>query len=165
MPVIFKAIKPKPFKLQVFEQELRSAVKPVEAGILKDYKAGVKDWDTKVDFTSKTTTNSAGISVEVSTDNEIYQFVHEGTDPHLITAKKAKRLAFQGTYTAKTMPGVIQSRSGGPSGDVLFARTVQHPGFKGRFFSKPIKKKWGPFMERQISRALDTATKRSGHGI
>ena len=166
MPVIFKAIQPKAFKPQVFEEELTRAMRSVEAGIKKDYEAGVKDWDTKVEFNSQTTVNpGGGVSVSVDTDNEIYGFVHEGTGPHIIKPKKAKRLRFQGTYTAKTVPGVIQSRSGGPSGEVRFAGIVQHPGIKGRFFSKPIKKKWGPFMSRQVERALAKATKASGHGI
>lgn len=166
MPIIFKGIKPKAFKSAVFTQELVKAMESVEAGILKDYQEGVKTWDTKVKFTSKTTVNpGGGVSVEVDTDNEIYTYVHEGTGPHVIAAKKAKRLRFRGTYTAKTMPGVIQSRSGGPSGEFRSARSVQHPGFKGRFFSKPIKKKWGPYMTRQIQRALDKAAKLSGHAI
>ena len=166
MPIIFKAINPKAFKSQVFTDEIEKAMRSVEAGIKKDYEAGVKDWDTKVEFTSKTTINpGGGVSVTVDTDSEVYTYVHEGTGPHVITPKKAKRLRFQGTYTAKTTPGVIQSRSGGPSGEVRFARMVNHPGSKGRFFSRPIKKKWGPYMARQIQRALDKAAQRSGHAI
>lgn len=165
MPVIFKAITPKPFKPAVFELELRKAMESVEAGILKDYKEGVKTWDTKVQFTSKTTVNAAGISIEVDTDNEIYGYVHEGVGPHVIAAKKAKRLRFQGTYTAKTTPGTISARSGGPSGGFQTARQVQHPGFPGRFFSRPIKKKWGPYMVRQGQRAMERAAKASGHAM
>lgn len=166
MPVILKPILPKKFNDKALFAELVKGMEPVEAGILKDYQAGVKDWDTKVEFTSKTTVNPHGaISVEVDTDNEIYGFVHEGTKPHSITAKGNKRLRFQGTYTAKTVPGVIQSRSGGSSGDFVSRKQVQHPGFKGRFFSKPIKKKWGPFMKRQMDRAMVKAAKASGHTL
>lgn len=166
MPIILHPITPKAFKSQVFIKELTKAMESVEAGIKKDYEAGVKDWSEKPKFTSKTTVNPNGaVSVEVDTDDEIYTYVHEGTGPHPILPKKAKKLRFKGTYTAKTVPGVIQSRQGGASGDDVFSAGVMHPGSKGRFFSKPIKKKWEPFMKRQTQRALDKAAKESGHGV
>jgi hypothetical protein len=166
MPVIFKAIEPKKFKIDAFEEELRQAAKVVEQGILKDYKAGVRDWDTKVDFNAETAINpNGGISIAIDTDNEIYTYVHEGTGPHDIRPRNVRQLRFQNTYTAKTIPGVIQSRRGGPSGDFVFSGRVRHPGFPGRFFSKPIKAKWGPFFQRQIDRAFKSAVRKSGHEI
>lgn len=166
MPTVFKPILPAKFKVNGFVEELAIASRDVEKGMLKDYQAGVKTWNHKPDFTSKTVINmNGGISIEVSTEDEVYTYVHEGTGPHDIRPRRARRLRFQNTYTAKTIPGLIQSRSGGASGDVVYSRGVRHPGFPGRFFSKPIKAKWGPFFSRQIQRAFDKAVKKSGQSI
>ena len=166
MPIIFKAIKPSQFKIGDFVSELKEASRDVEKGMLKDYQAGVSSWNDKPTFTSKTTINpNGGISIEVTTEDEIYTYVHEGTRAHDIRPRQAKKLRFQNTYTAKTIPGVIQARGGGPSGDVVYSSGVRHPGFPGRFFSKPIKAKWGPFLIRQINRAIAKAAKKTGHSI
>lgn len=166
MPIVFKPIEPKAFKVKPFTDELKDALKIVENGMLKDYQAGVKTWSHKPKFDVETKINpNGGASIAVDTDDRIYTYVHEGTRPHIIKPRKAKALRFQNTYTAKTIPGVIQSRAGGKSGSVVYRQIVKHPGFKGRFFSKPIKKKWGPLFSRQITRSYNRAVQLSGHSI
>lgn len=166
MPVMFKAIQPKALKVQSIYNSIEKSAKGVEAGILKDYRETTRTWEHKVDFDATLTINpNGGVSIIVDTDDEIYTFVHDGTDPHPIRAKKAKRLRFQGTYTAKTVPGVIQSKSGGSSGDFEYRQAVQHPGSKARNFTKPIFNKWRPFFERQMQRALDEGARKTGHSI
>lgn len=166
MPVMFKPITPKALKVQAIYDSIEKSAKVVEAGILKDYKEGTRTWEHKVNFNAELTINpNGGVSIIVDTDDEIYTFVHEGTKSHVIKPKQAKRLRFQGTYTAKTVPGVIQSREGGASGEFQYSTGVNHPGTKARLFSKPIFRKWKPFFERQMQRALDEGAKRSGHSI
>lgn len=164
MPVIFEPITPKAFNSKAFVIELEKAAKQAEKGMLKDYQSGVSTWSHKVRFNSETTINpNGGLSIIVDTDDEIYTYVHEGTRAHDIKPRRAKRLRFLNTYTAKTIPGVIQSRSGGSSGSVVYSRGVRHPGFPGRYFSKPIRRKWQPLLQRQLQRALDKGAKESGH--
>ena len=166
MPVMFKPITPKALKVQAIYDSIEKQAKVVEAGILKDYKETTRTWDHKVDFRAELTINlNGGVSIVVDTDDEIYTFVHEGTKPHVIKPRQAKRLRFQGTYTAKTVPGVIQSREGGASGEFQYSAGVNHPGTKARLFSKPIFRKWKPFFERQMQRALDEGARKSGHSI
>lgn len=166
MPVMFRAITPKALKVQAIYDSIEKEAKIVEAGILKDYKEGTRTWEHKVQFDATLTINPNGaVSIIVDTDDEIYTFVHEGTRPHVIRAKRAKTLRFQGTYTAKTTPGVIQSKSGGSSGEFEYRQQVQHPGTKARNFTQPIFRKWRPFFERQMQRALDEGAKKSGHNI
>lgn len=166
MPVAFKPILPKALKEQVFLDEIKAAAEVARKGILKDYQAGVKDWDHKVVFESEVVISGGGVGIVVDTDDQIYTYVHDGTKPHVIKPKKpGGKLRFQGTYTAKTVPGVIQSRPGGASGEVLYSATVNHPGTKARNFSKPILKKWKPFLGRQLQRALNEAARKSGHAI
>lgn len=166
MPVMFKAITPKALKVQAIYDSIEKNAKVVEAGILKDYKAGTQTWEHKVNFDAELTINpNGGVSIIVDTDDEIYTFVHEGTKPHPIRAKNTKKLRFQGTYTAKTTPGVIQSKSGGSSGEFEYRQAVQHPGTKARNFTGPIFRKWKPFFERSMQRALDEGARKSGHSI
>lgn len=166
MPVAFKAITPKALKVkEIYDAIERNAV-VAQKGILKDYEETTRTWDHKVDFRAELTINlNGGVAIVVDTDDEIYTFVHEGTKPHLIKPRRAKKLRFQGTYTAKTVPGVIHSREGGASGEFEYRDGVMHPGTKARLFSKPIFRKWKPFFERQMQRALDEGAKRSGHSI
>lgn len=166
MPVMFKAIQPAKFKVDEIYKAIEQNAKVVEKGILKDYQATTRTWDHKVDFESVLTINrNGGVSIIVDTDNEIYTFVHDGTKAHPILPRRAKRLRFQGTYSAKTTPGVIQSKSGGSSGDFRYSAGVQHPGTKARNFTKVIFRKWKPFFERSMARALSEGAKASGHGI
>jgi hypothetical protein len=165
MPFTFKAIVPHKFREETFATELNRAARLVEDGIVKDYNLGTKDWNTEVKFTHETTIDSRGVNIIVETDNEIYGYVHSGTRPHDIMPRNATRLRFQNTYSAKTMPGIIQSRRGGPSGDVVFSGGVRHPGFQGRFFTRLIKAKWTPAFQRQMDRAFQDAVKKSGHSI
>lgn len=167
MPVAFKAISPKALKVDEIYKAIELNAAVAKKGILKDYQKTTQTWDHKVDFEAELIINpNGGVSITVDTDDEQYFWVHEGTKPHEIRPKKpGGKLRFQGTYTAKTVPGVIQSRSGGPSGEFQYRDVVQHPGTKARLFSKPIFKKWKPFFERQMQRALDEGAKKSGHAI
>lgn len=166
MPVMFKAITPKALKVNEIYKAIEDSAKVVEKGILKDYEATTRTWDHKVNFRAEMTINpNGGVSITVDTDDEIYTFVHEGTKPHVIKPKAGKRLRFQGTYTAKTVPGVIQSKQGGASGEFVYSAGVNHPGTKARNFTKPIFAKWKPFFERSMQRALDKGAKASGHSI
>lgn len=166
MPVMFKAITPKALKVNEIYKAIERNAEVAKRGILKDYQAGVSTWNHKVDFDAELIINpNGGVSIIVDTDDEIYTFVHEGTQAHDILPKRAKRLRFQGIYTAKTVPGVIQAKGGGPSGEFQYRLGVHHPGTKGRNFSKAIFQKWRPFFERQMQRALDEGAKASGHSI
>jgi len=166
MPVMFRPIVPKALKVDEIYKAIEQNAAVAQKGILKDYEATTSTWNHKVNFRAELTINPNGaVSITVDTDDEIYTFVHEGTKPHVIRPKAGKRLRFQGTYTAKTAPGVIQSRQGGASGEFIYSAGVNHPGTKARNFTKAIFNKWKPFFERQMERALSEGAKRSGHAI
>ena len=92
----------------------------------------------------------------VFTNDEIYKFVDKGTAPHIIMAKHRMRpLVFQTGYKAKTAPGTIGSRAGGPFGPTVRALVVHHPGTEARRFTETIQKKW----EKDITRAMADVVK------
>lgn len=98
----------------------------------------------------------------VFTKDDIYRFVDEGTRPHIIRAKRAKVLAFQGGYAAKTRPGVIGSTAGGPSGGMQYAKEVHHPGTQARRFTKIIYAKWQKLVARRVQKAINAGVEAIG---
>lgn len=106
--------------------------------------------------TVRVSARSDGYSISV--DDKIWQMLDSGTRAHRIIARKAKRLRFVGGYRAKTRPGFIGSQSGGASGGVAFAQSVQHPGTKARGWSKLIGAKYRAklqtFIQKRIREAM-----------
>jgi len=165
MAVIYtKPIKPGKFNDKVFYREFEIAAKQTGKDIKKDFEKTVKTWDRKVKFEMLVSIGPNSIDVLVGTDDEIYQYVDFGTKEHIIMPKKPGGvLAFKSKYKPKTIPNLIGSRSGGSSGDTVFAKWVIHPGTQARNFSKVIAKKWERIYKRRIEKALSIANKKSGH--
>jgi hypothetical protein len=99
---------------------------------------------------------------EISTDDEIYGYVEEGTRAHDITPKRAKRLRFATGGSPKTAPNVIGSTGGRRGSAVVFARRVRHPGSKARNFSKTIADKHQKQLEVRLGRAIGDVLERGG---
>lgn len=130
-----------------------------------DYGAITQNWKHKPKFDVLISLTGPGPVILVGTDDEIYRYVDEGTRPHTIRPKRAKVLAFNAGHTAKTMPGVIGSRPGGPFGETVFAHEVKHPGTKARNFEKAIKKKRTPWFKREMEKALKIANRKAGYAL
>ena len=173
--IVAKAIKPRRFRSEAFTRAITAAANEAGKEIKKDFEATTKTWKHKPDFVKEVDTKASPVQVLVGTDDEIYRFVDEGTKPHPIFAgaytgkSNKKALAFQwggkGSYRAKTKPGFIGSRAGGPTGPFVAFPYVQHPGTKPRHFDKIIQKKWTPRFKRLMERAMSAGAKGSGHSI
>ena len=141
------------------ERDTANALKG-EAALLKtdmlaDYKRTTSSWSHRVTFEAMSDTQADGsFSVMVGTDDRIYGYVDLGTRPHIILPKRARVLAFQGGYRAKTSPGVLGSSGGGKFGATIFARAVRHPGTKARGFTRMIFDKHKQLSLRRIARKL-----------
>jgi len=88
--------------------------------------------------------------------------VDEGTRPHIICAKRAKRLRFPSGYYAKTTPGIIGSVAGGSYGPDIYRVCVMHPGFEARRFSQIIARKWKPKLTKLSLAAVRRGLKKAG---
>lgn len=163
--LVVKQIKPKKLKDKVFREFTEKAMAGIGKGMKSDFEKTTATWNTDVTFEVIESAGKDKIEVLAGTDNEIYGFVDKGTKAHRIVPKRAPALRFQGTYKAKTTPGVLSSKSGGSSGDVIYSQGVNHPGTKARNFSQAIEKKWQPKLKREIEKALREARKKSGHEI
>lgn len=160
----FKLINPRkdqiatwpPFKRAIVAENRR-----VRDGIKKDFEATVATWETKVRFDTQEKEQGTKLVFSVTTDNEVYGYVSEGTEPHLIAPRKPLgALAFQTGYSAKTRPGFIGSSPGGKSGPVAFAKFVQHPGTEGRKFEQAIAKKWERDWRVRLQNAISRVAQR-----
>ena len=159
MRISLKPIVPKrnPFKAGLYEQLMDAATREVTTGMLTDFKSTVATWQSKPRFG----VTRRGTAWYISTKNDVYSYVNEGTRAHVIRPRMASRLVFFRTgFRAKTSPGVIGSGSGRrASRDLTFAKEVHHPGTKARNFSKQIKEKWARIWRDKMFAAIRKASR------
>ena len=164
MTLVFKQIKPQRLLVEAMRAALEAAANQAADEIEVDFQKTTASWTNKPIF-EKLVDLGPPITVLVGTDDEIYGYVDLGTRPHVIRPKRAKALRFQSGYVAKTTPGVIGSSAGGPFGDTVFSRGVNHPGTKARNFSKGITELWQTKFKRKMEQAMSSAAKASGHAL
>lgn len=135
MPITLKAIVLAGPLLDVkqIEREAKALI-DAQTGYGKDqYEKTTEEWDTKPDFQVKRASRTGQtIMGSVTTDNEVFIYVDQGTRPHIITARRAPMLAFQTGYKAKTVPKQFRSRAGGKFGPWARKYSVRHPGTEAR---------------------------------
>lgn len=123
--------------------------------IKEDYEKTVQHWKRDVEFTIR---EEGDFDLIISTDDEVWGWVDEGTKPHVIEARPGKILRFGAGGKVKTTPGVLVSGAGSRGNAVVFRRRVRHPGTKARNFSKEIARRWrkgvAPFVRDAIEEAM-----------
>ncbi len=116
-----------------------------------ELQATASTWTHKPSFEVVVTSEG----VVVGTDHEIYEYVDQGTKPHTIRPRKAKRLKFMAGGSAKTSPGVIGSRSGQKGGQgPIYAMQVRHPGIAARGFTTKIAAKRQQELAELVNNAI-----------
>lgn len=159
-------ILPPEFKAGVLRLYLLTEARKIQNEIANDFEATVETWSSKPKFIKKSPSLAGGmVNIEVYTEDQVYGWVSEGTPAHDIPLSEEKKaFKFAGTYTAKTVPGVLKARAGGAK-DKSYARlrVVSHPGIEARNFDLLIKEDWEPKIELRMQRALDIAARSSGH--
>lgn len=127
---------------------------------LRDYRQTVKTFKRRPTFRKSAPVLRGGLyTIHYGTDDENYRRLDEGTRPHIIVARRAKVLRFQGNYRAKTQVRVIDSRSGGPSGRFIFRPVVRHPGTKAREFTKVIQTRQQRILQGRMQADINKANK------
>ena len=165
MATVWKAIKPTTLREDAMRLALLNQMRKVGTQIKKDFEKTTATWEHKPKFESLVSLAGGGATLLVETNSVIYRYVSEGTKPHVILPKKAKALRFPGTYTAKTLPGVLEARAGGASGADVFSKGVMHPGTKARNFDKLIAAKWQRQFKREMEAVMREVRAASGHAM
>ena len=126
----------------------------------------VSDFDTKIVFGSQVKVTPGQITLNINVLNntaevsdsftvgDLWKALDQtGTRPHVIKPKQdGGRLRFQTNYQPHTRP---IGRFGGPgqaTGDIVYSKGVNHPGFPPRKFSEKINKRLRPAFLKAVSR-------------
>lgn len=134
---------------RVITNTLNSAAR----GVMADFNVTAQTWEDKPTFAI---TSPTPYRRDVSTDDENYARVNDGTRAHLIRPSPGGVLVFRTPFQSKTVPNQIRSRGGRQGGNVVFTRkTIQHPGTAARDFDKAIKQKWDKEFPTIMQRAID----------
>lgn len=147
------------YQTATMEREIKSALDKLAKDVKKTFEGTTSTWQTDVKFDTKVTMSGSNASIEVSTDNKIYGYVNEGTPAHIIRPRRARMLAFQTGYRAKTRPRSIASGPGGASGPMAYANVVHHPGTKAREFTKYVSVRYLDVLPVVIQQAITKAAK------
>ena len=146
--------------LKILPEQMRiKAITPVSKQIgrelMRRFQRTVQTWRHRPRFEVLEEVGPNQVSVLAGTDDEIYNYVDKGTRPHIIEPKgTGYPLRFQSMYQAKTIPGVIGSQQGGPSGPYVGAYRVRHPGTRARRFTEVIFKEVEPMGWRLLTRLI-----------
>lgn len=155
-------------RYRAIQQEIVKQVKNVGRLHVQERDKVVSDFDTDIVFgyEVKVTPGQVTLNINVLNDStevgegftvgDLWKSLDiTGTRPHTIQPKQqGGRLAFRTGYQPHTRP---IARSGGPgqaTGDTVFARQVQHPGYPPRKFSEKINKRLRPSYLKAISRGI-----------
>lgn len=140
---------------------LRNGMANAAEDVIVDFETTTETWKHKPSF--KATEVSAAEWI-VSTNDNIWVMLDEGTKPHVIVPKRAKRLRFQwggpGSYRAKSRPGYLGSNKGGIKGPIVYRKRVNHPGTKPRKWTKAAEDKWQNELGDIVQRAIDAEVKK-----
>lgn len=139
------------------ERVLDDEVKPV---LLKSHEVVVAGWEHRVIFAARKHIESNRISLTVfpTSNQDIWNFVDQGTDPHSIDVVSAPYLVFpRGPYEPKTLARPARTVSGGgyaKDKSLVKVKHVDHPGSEPREFTKAIAEDIKPSYQAEMENAF-----------
>jgi hypothetical protein len=143
------------FNLAAVQRAITGTLTQAAQDAQKDLQSTTATWKRKVTFAITPIPDG----FQVSTDDEIFGYVDEGTPPHIITPKRGKVLRFGPGSRPKTTVRVIGSTAGSKGGAPVVARIVHHPGTEAREFSQMLQEKYDDELPKRIDAALGEALK------
>jgi hypothetical protein len=177
---IIKRPPPAAVQFKFIQDQIKREVAAVGRLHVEERKKVVADFETDIEFGYRVSATQAQITLSVVVENsdtklensdwtvgELWRALDsKGTVAHDIPKKaNAKPLRFlwggPGSYSPKTRP---IGKSGGPGsvsgGQVTVRKSVKHPGFKPRYFSRVINKKLQPRFIKAIDRGVRLGAKK-----
>lgn len=140
------------FNTAQLERAIENALTGSAKAAKVDFDVTTQTWTKRPEFTI----DSEPGKRTISTDNEIYGYVNDGTPPHPIVAKNAPTLVFGVPFKAKTAVRVIGSGAGSKGATIRRPKAVQHPGTDAREFDQVIKEKWDDLLPVTLQRSIDS---------
>ncbi len=149
MSVKFRTIIPKVLNERVFDNAWKTAARNMERDVKGAFQDATKDWKHQPEWRGYVRIDGNGAYISVSTNDLIFKFVDEGTEPHIIKPVNAKVLHWEDPLT----------------GEDRFATLVHHPGYKGAKISESIVEIWNGLMPIYFDDELRKAIQESGHAL
>jgi len=153
-----RAIRTKPVDARAMRRAIADTMQALAQDIQTSFIATTATWEHQVDFVVLHL--GAGRTI-IGTTDLIYQFVNDGTKPHVIRPKPGGVLAFGTPYQPKTTPNRIGSTSGGRGNATVFSRGVEHPGTDARAFDAAIAARAQRTVPQTLQAAITAAVRRS----
>lgn len=151
-----------------FKDEMKRELVPVAKKLVTKFRRVVSDWQHKPSFSYRITVSRKAIRLTVfprGENRQIFLWVDQGTEPHIIRAKNVPFLRFQTGYSARTQPIAKYRQGDGKShGDWASAQVVNHPGTEARDFGATYKKDMLPDFQEVKENAFKRAVQRAKRG-
>jgi hypothetical protein len=124
----------------------------------KELEGAFSTWDhkPKVNQRIHLTRTDPEAGVEISTDDEIANWVDQGTPGHMILPKYRKRLSWKSGYNRKSRVGSLKAYDGGKFGDYAHSSGHWVSGIRARKFSYTLER----WLSRKMSIRLQEAANR-----
>lgn len=136
--------------IQILQQALDQAAIECHA----DFMGTVETWEHQPDFHGEA---QGEWTREVYTEDQIYEWVNDGTEPHWVEPVRAKALMFNLRSIPKTRPGSLQAGPGYPGDELAFSKGHYVSGIDPRNFEEKIAEKWDEKIADLLQEALDRA--------
>lgn len=165
--IAFKSIKPgTKFNSLAFRREFATQAERIAPKIHADMKKPTMTWVPPVEFeeqvfvgtraATEADKSGAGIAILVTTEDNRYRFVDEGTKVRYATMTK--------NFIPKTRVKSLKAYKG--RGGLLFVNKKKpKPGIKARGFTKIVQRKWRPEFTELMREAMRSGATKSGHGV
>jgi hypothetical protein len=152
-----KAITPKvQYNPTEFVRDIQRRATNTRNQIKRDFEGTTRHWKTPVVFQISKKKTGDSYTFTAFTDNEIYGYVNDGTDPHVIRAKNAPYLVFTVGGVAKTSVNSIKSGKGSRGSQWVSKKEVKHPGTKARKFDEKIAQRFKDRWVKESNEALSS---------
>ena len=139
---------------------IRRLVAEEAVEVRTDYEKTTRTWDKRPVFIIKFADNH--MKATVGTDNKIYEYVDEGTRPHIIKPKRpGYPLRFNTPFKPKTQVMQIKSGSGFTGTNTVRAMLVHHPGTKARKFTPVILRAHNRMFAKRLQQEITRMAKQN----
>jgi hypothetical protein len=88
--------------------------------------------------------------------DDIWGYLNDGTNPHMIFPRRARLLRFKVPYQAGSSPGTLRTGPSRTGNRVVYAGAVKHPGTKARDWTEVVYKRRKRKFEEAVNRVLET---------
>jgi len=165
----FKSVKPGPLKDKAMEKYIREQFKKLGDRFARTYNLQTSHWEgEQPEFKPVYRSGGTWAQIVLKPTNEKgaqkWQWIDEGTAPHVIKVKDAKALFFLSMYKAGSMPYSLYTRKAERGGDEVFATEVHHPGSEPRNWTGILTPQCQEMMTDWAPAVFEEAAKISGHG-